>query len=239
MVQEVADKLKDMSINKEIPADKLEYVVYSNDPALEHSMPDFSTLKYFTQKDGEGVPTEFQYDSTSTIPLIITFTNKLNVADFKYLGDLENYSKDEKLGSPSVLAIARDPNEKEVKSFCRKYVNQEKDFTQHNFKLFFNFPVAFDEGSKVNSEFKKIMQKAVCGVGVTFIIVEGKIKWYEYFVRGESVMNQFEEQLKRIAEGKELLSNGLAPEIEDEEEEELEGGNIPVDADPFGGNDNY
>lgn len=101
----------------------------------------------------------------------------------------------------------------------------------------FDYPLAFDEDSTVNSAFKKLAQKGVVGVGMTFIIKDGKIRWFEYFIRGNNPMNQFEEQLKNILTDKPLISNGKLPEVEEQELED--GGNVPIDADPFAGMDGY
>jgi len=102
-----------------------------------------------------------------------------------------------------------------------------------------DFQMAYDAEHKVNTAYKAALSKATVGVGFTIIVdKEGKIQWYEHFVRGNNPAGQFEYQLYAIINGTEKLSNGPAPVVEEEEVEG--GGEIPDDMDFItGGDGNY
>ena len=199
---------------------------------MNESCPDLTSLKFF---NGDSLP---DLTDQSKV-LIITFFSKLNKSDFPTLTVLNDYLDKEGFKDKiQVLAISRDHAESDVEKFHGKYKDKHlAEITgpkgEAGYTIKFNYPLGFDEGHKVNGEFKKLSKKAVVGVGMTFIVKEGKIRWFEYFVRGANPMNQFEEQLKNIIEGKELISNGKMPVVEEQELEDQ--GTVPVDAGPFEG----
>lgn len=203
---------------------------------MNQPCPDLSSLQCFHE---DKLPT---HDANKA--LLITFFSKLNKSDFPTFTVLNDLlEKEEFKGKLDILAISRDNEPSDVEKFPGKYKNVHKaEITGPNGEagctIKFDYPLAFDKDSKVNGEFKKLAKKGVIGVGMTFIVKDGKIKWFEYFVRGSNPMNQFEAQLKNILEGKELISNGKMPVVEDQVLEDA--GTVPVDVDPFGGiGDNY
>jgi hypothetical protein len=122
------------------------------------------------------------------------------------------------------VAISRDGAESDVSKFCGKF--QDKFFAELSgpggapgVTVKAHYPLGFDAEGAVNAQFKDVCKKAVVGVGFTFIVdAEGKIAWYEVFVRGASA-GQFKAQLSAVANGTPLLSNGAAPVVEEQEEE--------------------
>lgn len=173
--------------------------------------------------------------------LIITFFSKLNKSDLPTLSVINSIQeKEEFKGKVCILGISRDKEESDVVKFPGKFKNKfMAEITGPNgeagYEMKFDYPLAFDEGHKFNTELKKLAQKGSLGVGASFIVKDGKVCWFEYFVRGSSPMNQFETQLKNILEGKPLVSNGKMPVVEIQELE----GTVPADADPFAGMDGY
>eukprot|EP00949_MAST-11_sp_MAST-11-sp1_P001292 g1292.t1 len=83
---------------------------------------------------------------------------------------------------------------------------------------------------KVKNEFKKLSAIMALSVGMAYLVKDGKVQWREQFTRGESPMNQFEGQLKRLVAGEAVeLKNGTEPEEEEsDDDDDEEGGTVNV-----------
>jgi len=219
----------------EPPEEAKELLVYDDDPALGAKAPSLSGLEFF---NGEA------FDVGQGKFVVLTFHCNLNKSDFVTLAVLSDiYAKYK--DNANFVSVSRDHNKEDVEKWLKKYQGTfmaemkgpkgEAGVTQRC-----DFQMAFDPDHKFNTELKAVMKKGVVGVGLVIIIdKEGIIRWHETFVRGANPANQFEYQLYALINGKPLLSNGKAPELE---EEEIEGevGEIPDDVDFLaGGGGNY
>jgi len=209
---------------EELSEEGKEMLTYDDDPALGAKAPSLAALKFH---NGEA------FDVAQGKPVVVTFHCNLNKSDFVTLAVLSDiYKKYE--GQVNFVSISRDLEEADVEKWLKKYQGAfmaemkgpkgEAGVTQHC-----DFQMAFDPEHQVNAEFKTALKRAVVGVGLAIIIdKDGTIRWLDSFVRGDNKTKQFEYQLWAVINGKELHSNGNAPEVEEEEEE---GGAVPDDVD--------
>lgn len=200
--------------------------VYEDDPALGVTAPKMTRLQWFN-----GEPVEFGEGK----PVVITFFSKLNKGDFGTLSLLSEISREFE-GKVLFAGVSRDGEVEDVSKFAGKYHGKyfgelQSPDGQPGLTVYMTFPLAFDEAGGFNSQLKQVMKKGTVGVGMTILVdAEGKIRWYEQFVRGFNPMGQLTTQIRNLLEGKELISNGPAPEVQVIEES---AGDIPDDVDPF------
>lgn len=206
-------------------SEKDSLTVYEDDPALGQKAPAMASLKWF---NGDAV--EFGQGK----PVVITFFSKLNKGDFGGLSLLSEISE-EFAGKVQFAGVSRDGEVEDVSKFAGKYHGKFFDeLTQPDGKpglcVYMTFPLAFDQAGNFNTQLKQVMKKGTIGVGMTVLVdAEGKIRWYEQFVRGLNPMGQLQSQIKNLIEGKPMISNGPAPEIKVVEESV----DLPDDVDPF------
>lgn len=213
-----------VALSEEVAAQGL--AVYDDDAALSAKAPSLASLKFH---NGDAI------EVGKGRPVVVTWFCNLNKGDFVtlvVLSDIYQKYKDQ----ADFVAISRDHNEADTEKWLKKYHNKRmEEQTGPNGEVGMtarcDFQMAFDEGHAVNAAFKTAMKKAVVGVGMAIVIDgEGNIKWYESFVRGKPAANQFDYQLHAVVNGTELLANGKAPEVV-EEEMDGEAGTIPDDVD--------
>jgi thiol-disulfide isomerase/thioredoxin len=205
--------------------EKESLTVYENDPALGQKAPLMSRVKWF---NGEAV--EFGQGK----PVVITFFSKLNKGDFGTLSLLSEIAQ-EFVGKVQFAGVSRDGEAEDVAKFAGKYHGKYFDELQSpdgkpGLTVYMTFPLGFDESGGFNTQLKQVMKKGTIGVGMTVLVDgEGTIRWYEQFVRGVNPMGQLATQIRNVLEGKPLVSNGPAPEVQVKEEAV----DLPDDVDPF------
>mmetsp|Transcript_12548 Transcript_12548/g.20280 ORF Transcript_12548/g.20280 Transcript_12548/m.20280 type:complete len:241 (+) Transcript_12548:37-759(+) len=232
-VAELEKGVKNLSVAPEkpgpCPESAKELLVYQDDAALGQKLASISSLKFH---NGDA------FDVGQGKVCVMTFFCNLNKSDYvtlSVLSDIYQKYKDQ----ANFVAVSRDHSDEDTAKWLKKYngkfmAEQKGPNGEAGVTSRCDFQMAFDEDHKVNNELKTIMKKATVGVGMTIIFdKEGKIAWYEQYSRGVNATGQFEYQLHAIVNGTELLSNGDAPEIV---EEEVEGGGaVPDDIDFLGG----
>lgn len=158
----------------------------------------------------------------------------MNKGDFGTLSLLSEISQ-EFAGKVQFAGVSRDGEVEDVSKFAGKYHGKYFDELQcpdgtPGLTVYMAFPLAFDESGGFNTQLKQVMKKGTIGVGMTVLVDgEGKIQWYEQFVRGFNPMGQLAAQIRNVLEGKPRVSNGPAPEVQVVEESV----DLPDDVDPF------
>jgi hypothetical protein len=205
--------------------EKAALTVYEDDPALGIKAPAMASLKWF---NGDAV------ELGKGKPVVITFFSKLNKGDFGTLSLLSEIATEFE-GKVQFAGVSRDGELEDVSKFAGKYHGKFFDELASpdgapGLSVYVTYPLAFDESGNFNAQLKQVMKKGTVGVGMTVVVDgEGKIRWYEQFVRGINPMGQLAAQIKNLLEGKPLISNGPAPEVKVIEEAV----DVPDDVDPF------
>lgn len=213
--------------NKKEPtaAERESLTVYEDDVALGTPAPNMDHIEWF---NGDAV--HFGKGK----PVVLTFFSKLNKGDFGTLSLLSEISEEFK-GEVDFCAVSRDGEAEDVSKFPGKYHGKYFDELQSpdgkpGLTVYMNFPLGFDPSGGFNQQFKQSMKKATLGVGITILVDgQGKVAWYEHFVRGNNPMCQLAEQIRHLIKGEPLLSNGPAPEVQSVEESI----DLPDEVDPF------
>lgn len=202
-----------------------ELLCYDDDASLGATAPSLAGLKF---QNGDA------FDVGGGKPTVITWFCNLNKADFVTLSELTDvYNK--YVGKVNFVAISRDHEEENVAKWLKKYngvfmAEQKGARGEAGATIKCDFQMAYDPEHKVNAAYKTALKKAVVGVGsVTIVDKDGKVAWNETFVRGANPTGQFEYQLHAIINGTEMIKNGNAPEVVEEEVEG--GGTVPDDLD--------
>jgi hypothetical protein len=205
--------------------EKASLTVYEDDASLGVKAPVLSHIQWF---NGDAV------EVGNGKPLVMTFFSKLNKGDFGTLSLLSEISEEFK-EKVNFCGISRDGEVDDVSKFPGKYHGKFFDELQSpdgkpGLTVYMTFPLGFDPQGGYNSQLKQVMKKGTIGVGMTVLIDgNGKVVWYEQFVRGVNPMQQLSDQIRLLLEGKPLISNGKAPEVQVQEEAV----DLPDDVDPF------
>jgi len=107
------------------------------------------------------------------------------------------------------LGVGTDPKEEDLANLLKKG------------ELKVTFPVAFDEGKKVNAAFRDVLQVGAVGIPHAFLIgKDSKIVWHEQFSQAQHLSKGvFTQQLSKYLANEPLLKFGPKPKVEEEDDE--------------------
>jgi hypothetical protein len=114
-----------------------------------------------------------------------------------------------------VVGVSCDPAEEDCASMLKKMDTPMP--TQSIDCLIFDMPLAFDDGKVVGGAVAKVCGGASAAPGKALLYVGGKLVWTEQFTSGWALsQGLFAEQCALALANKPLLSNGPAPEEEED-----------------------
>ena len=159
---------------------------------------------------------------SSEKPTVICFWAKFAKGDYTTIVGVSDIADDFK-EQANFVGISVDPNVDDAKGFLKKMgtAMPELDVKKCNA----NYPLAWDEDKKVKNAFMKACRLNSLGASATFIVdKKGNFIWREQFGQGYAPKKgQLREQLRRHCAGESLLSNGLKPVDEDDDEDLADG----------------
>jgi len=166
---------------------------------------------------------------SSEKPTVICFWAKFAKGDYTTIVGVSDIADDFK-EQANFVGISVDPNVDDAKGFLKKMgtAMPELDVKKCNA----NYPLAWDEDKKVKNAFMKACRLNSLGASATFIVdKKGNFIWREQFGQGYAPKKgQLREQLRRHCAGESLLSNGLKP-VDEDDDEDLADGDMDCDYD--------
>jgi len=166
---------------------------------------------------------------SSEKPTVICFWAKFAKGDYTTIVGVSDIADDFK-EQANFVGISVDPNVDDAKGFLKKMgtAMPELDVKKCNA----NYPLAWDENKTVKNAFMKACRLNSLGASATFIVdKKGNFIWREQFGQGYAPKKgQLREQLRRHCAGESLLSNGLKP-VDEDDDEDLADGDMDCDYD--------
>eukprot|EP00275_Glaucocystis_incrassata_P002132 EC124838.1.p1 GENE.EC124838.1~~EC124838.1.p1 ORF type:complete len:194 (+),score=56.23 EC124838.1:71-652(+) len=185
-------------------------ITYDDDKALGKPAPSIASAKFL-----KGDPT----DVTDGKVHVLLFMAQYDKGNYPVIAAFSNLA--DKYTEAVFTGLSIDPKEEVVV----KFLTSKEDPTA--IPPDFTFGVAWDQGKEVASTYKEAGQEQAITIPTAYITKAGSIVWKERFGQAAPVSkSQFEEQLKRVLAGEELIKNGPAPKTDApviEEEVNVEG----------------
>jgi len=177
-----------------------DYHTYDDHPALGKKAPSIDSAKFL-----KGDKVTFQPGTTYVLVFWARFDKGTSPFTLEYLNKLRSTHS-----NISFIGISTDPKEEDVKAFIEK--GEAK----------VDFPLAYDEGKKVATAFRDVLEVGALGIPWAFIIDgNGNIIWHEQFSQFTHAIDKsdFPAQLENVAAGKPLKKNGNKPVTKAAEED--------------------
>lgn len=215
---------EELKAQKELEArmaamDISQFTVYDDDACFGKEAPSLDTLE-FVHKDKVG------YKEGGVTAVV--FWGKFAKGDYTTIITWSELA--EKYPDVQFIGVSLDAKKPDAEKYVGKIGTFMATQGKAGITLAGGFPLAFDPDRKVKDAYKNLSAIMALSVGMAYLVKDGKVCWREQFTRGETPMNQFEDQLKRLVAGEAVeLKNGLEPEEEeDDEDEDGEEGTVNV-----------
>lgn len=214
---------EELKAQKELEArmaamDISQFTVYDDDACLGKPAPSLDSLE-FVHMDPAG------YKEGGVTAVV--FWGKFAKGDYTTIITWSELAK--KYADVQFVGVSLDAKKADAEKYVGKIGTFMATQGKNGITLAGGFPLAFDPDRKVKDAYKKLSAIMALSVGMAYLVKDGKVCWREQFTRGETPMNQFEGQLKRLLAGQDPeLKNGLEPEEEEEEESDDEQGTVNV-----------
>tara|TARA_A100001015_G_scaffold201885_1_gene225421 strand:- start:814 stop:2253 length:1440 start_codon:yes stop_codon:yes gene_type:complete len=196
-----------------------QFTVYDDDACLQKPAPSLASLEFVHME-----PADYKQGGITAV----VFWGKFAKGDYTTVITWSELA--EKYPDVQFIGVSLDAKKADAEKYVGKIGTFMATQGKNGITIAGGFPLAFDPDRKVKDEFKKLSAIMALSVGMAYLVKDGKVQWREQFTRGESPMNQFEGQLKRLVAGEAVeLKNGIEPEEEEsDDDDDEEGGTVNV-----------